>query len=92
MQMCDAQEALDFHFIAYKVAEDHRVLLPVFICFDGFILSHTYEPVDIPLQRGLMPSFRNTTRIICWTPKILSVWMYATPDYYMEFSTRLTRQ
>ncbi|MBW2995536.1 pyruvate ferredoxin oxidoreductase [Candidatus Woesearchaeota archaeon] len=43
-----AQEALDTVIIAYKIAEDHKVLLPAMICLDGFTLSHVYEPVDIP--------------------------------------------
>ena len=42
----DNQEATDLHFLAYKVAEDREIQLPAFVCFDGFILSHTYEPVS----------------------------------------------
>ncbi|HZD43581.1 MAG TPA: pyruvate ferredoxin oxidoreductase, partial [Methanomicrobiales archaeon] len=38
----DNQEAADLHYIAYKTAENHSVLLPAMVCFDGFILSHTY--------------------------------------------------
>ncbi|HUK92550.1 MAG TPA: pyruvate ferredoxin oxidoreductase, partial [Methanomicrobiales archaeon] len=37
----DNQEAADLHYLAYKVAEDHQVLLPAMVCFDGFILTHT---------------------------------------------------
>ena len=46
----DNQEAADLHYLAYKVAVDPAVLLPAMVCFDGFILTHTYEPVDIPTQ------------------------------------------
>jgi len=46
----DNQEATDLHYLAYRVAEDHSVLLPAFVCFDGFILSHTYEPVNMLSQ------------------------------------------
>lgn len=42
----DAQEALDTVPQAYRIAEE--TMLPCLISFDGFILSHTYEPVDIP--------------------------------------------
>jgi pyruvate/2-oxoacid:ferredoxin oxidoreductase alpha subunit len=42
----DAQEVLDTVIQAYKIAE--RVLLPVMVVLDGFILSHTSEPVDLP--------------------------------------------
>ena len=44
----DNQEVLDTVIQAYKLAE--RIDLPVMICYDAFILSHTYEPVDIPTQ------------------------------------------
>ena len=46
----DNQEAADLHYLAYRVAEDPEVLLPAMVCLDGFILSHTYEPVDMPTQ------------------------------------------
>jgi pyruvate ferredoxin oxidoreductase alpha subunit len=35
---------------AYRLAEDHRILLPVMVCLDGFIQSHTEELVEIPDQ------------------------------------------
>ncbi len=40
------QEILDTIILAYRVAE--LVSLPVMVCFDGFIMSHTYEPVFVP--------------------------------------------
>lgn len=42
-----AQEAYDAHIQAFKIAEDHRVLLPVIVCLDGYILTHVFEPVTI---------------------------------------------
>jgi len=45
-----AQEALDMVLQAYRIAEDHRILLPVMICLDAFIQSHTEELVEIPEQ------------------------------------------
>lgn len=42
------QEALDTIIQAYKVSE--QVLLPAMVMLDGFLLSHTYELVDIPDQ------------------------------------------
>ena len=44
------QEALDLILMAFKVAEDERVLLPAMTGFDAFILTHTVEPVEIPDQ------------------------------------------
>lgn len=46
----DNQEAADLHIQAYKIAEDPRVQLPVMVCVDGFVLTHSYEPVELPDQ------------------------------------------
>ena len=43
----DNQEAFDMILQAYKIAEDSRVLLPVMICGDGYILTHSSETVEI---------------------------------------------
>jgi|Deesub1362A_J573_1020465.scaffolds.fasta_scaffold04469_3 pyruvate ferredoxin oxidoreductase alpha subunit len=40
------QEVLDCTLMAYKVAE--TVNLPVMVNLDGFVLSHLYEPVELP--------------------------------------------
>jgi len=44
------QEVLDTVLVAYRVAEDLAVRLPVMVTEDAFYLSHTVEPVDIPSQ------------------------------------------
>lgn len=36
----EAQETYDLTLLAYKIAEDPRVLLPVVVSYDGFIVSH----------------------------------------------------
>ncbi len=46
----DNQEALDMIIQSFRIAEDKRVLLPVMPCLDGFVLTHTVEPVEIPTQ------------------------------------------
>ncbi len=56
----NGQEAYDLTLMAYKIAEDHRVLLPVMISFDGFILTHMIEPVcvfDDEEIKGYLPPF-----------------------------------
>ena len=82
----DNQEATDLHVLAYKIAEDHSVLLPAFVCFDGFILSHTYEPVDMLSQEDVdrfLLKFAPYERLDAADP--ISFGMYATPEYYHEF-------
>lgn len=43
------QEAYDFNLMAFKIAEDYDVRLPVMVHQDGFICSHTAQSVR-PLQ------------------------------------------
>jgi len=47
------QEALDTCLMAYKIAEDKRVRIPVAFGYDGYILSYTAEPVEIPAQEDV---------------------------------------
>ena len=88
----DNQEATDLHYLAYRVAEDHSVLLPAFVCFDGFILSHTYEPIDMLTQEDIdkfLPKFTPYERLDAADP--ISFGMYATPEYYLEFRYEMDR-
>lgn len=50
------QEVLDSILMAYRLAEDPRVRLPVIVNMDGFYLSFTREPVSIP-DGGAVNSF-----------------------------------
>ena len=82
----DNQEAVDLHYIGYRVSEDHRVLLPAMVCLDGFILSHTYEPVNMLSQEEVdtfLPPF--VPKYVLDAKAPVSMGMYATPDYYHEF-------
>lgn len=45
------QEVLDSVLIAYRLAEHPQIRLPVLVNEDGFYLSFTREPVDIPDQQ-----------------------------------------
>jgi pyruvate ferredoxin oxidoreductase alpha subunit len=45
-----AQEILDSTLMAYKIAEDPRVRIPGAVGYDGYVLSYTAEPVEIPDQ------------------------------------------
>jgi pyruvate ferredoxin oxidoreductase alpha subunit len=42
------QEVLDSVLLAYRLGEDARVRLPVLVNMDGFYLSFTREPVELP--------------------------------------------
>jgi pyruvate ferredoxin oxidoreductase alpha subunit len=52
------QEAVDLHVQAFRLAEE--VSLPVMVCMDGFVLTHAFEPVDVPTQEqvdAFLPPF-----------------------------------
>ncbi len=48
------QEIIDTVIQAYRIAES--VYVPVMVCYDGFVLSHTLMPVEIP-EAGAVKSF-----------------------------------
>jgi len=47
------QEVLDSVIIGYKISENENIRLPVIINLDGFYLSFTREPVDLPDQNDV---------------------------------------
>jgi pyruvate ferredoxin oxidoreductase alpha subunit len=49
----NAQEAYDQVLLAPRIAEHPDVLLPIMVTLDGFILSHTLEPVDMLEDRQI---------------------------------------
>jgi len=54
------QEVFDSVLMAYRLAEDERVRLPVIVNMDGFYLSFTREPVELPeaeAVRAFLPPF-----------------------------------
>lgn len=44
----NSQEVMDTIIQAYNIAE--KCLLPVMVCYDGFVLSHASTPVNVPSQ------------------------------------------
>jgi len=81
-----AQEALDTTVMAFKIAEDHKVLLPAMVCLDGFTLSHVYEPVDVPDQKSVdawLPKFKPKFQLDPKNPTTMGPIGY--PDSFMDF-------
>lgn len=52
----DHQEVVDSILLAFRLGEDHRVLLPVLVCMDGFIVSHTQAETELP-EQGLVDTY-----------------------------------
>ncbi|MQY76598.1 MAG: pyruvate ferredoxin oxidoreductase, partial [Spirochaeta sp.] len=82
----DAQEVLDMIIQAYRIAEDPTVLTPFMVNLDGFLLTHTYEPVSIPDQAGVdafLPAFSTHNKISLEKP--LNMGFSTTPQDNLEY-------
>lgn len=82
----DAQESLDMIIQAYKIAEHKDVLTPMMVNLDGFILTHTYELVEIPDQEMVdqfLPPFETPNKMSFENPKNLG--FSSRPDDNTEF-------
>ncbi|MDO4175993.1 MAG: pyruvate ferredoxin oxidoreductase [Bacillota bacterium] len=89
MYVEDAQEALDMVIQAYKIGENPKVMLPVMINVDGFLLTHTYELVEIPDQAevdSFLPPYVTDHRMDLNDFK--SVCIGVGPEYHTEFRYR----
>ena len=77
------QEAADLHIQAFRLAEE--ISCPVMVCMDGFILTHAFEPVDIPGQMEIdawLPRFE--PRQILDPAEPVSIGAMVGPDAFME--------
>jgi pyruvate ferredoxin oxidoreductase alpha subunit len=82
----DAQEALDMTIQAFKIAEHAKVLTPMMVNLDGFILTHTYEMVEIPEQEMVdkfLPKFETPNKMSFENPKNMA--FSSQPDDNTEF-------
>lgn len=81
----NGQEVVDLIFHAFRVAEDHRVLLPVMVNLDGFILSHMIEPILLPDRdevKSYLPPY--TPKLRLDPKKPVTIGPVGMPDVYTE--------
>lgn len=83
----NAQEAYDNAIQAFRIAEHMDIRLPVMICLDGFIISHSIERIeylDDDAVKNFVGEYKQLNPLldiehpVSYGPLIL-------PDYYMEF-------
>jgi len=82
----NSQEAYDNMIQAVRIAEDRQVLLPVMVCLDGFILSHTLEPVEVledEVVRDFIGEFRPVHNLLD-PQKVMTFGPLDFHDYYFE--------
>ena len=71
----NAQESLDLALMSYYIAEDKRVSTPFMANLDGFVLTHTYEVVDVPTKKQadeFLPPFKTENKLDLNNPKNLA--------------------
>ena len=80
----NSQEAFDTQIQAFKIAE--QTSLPVMVCMDGFVISHTFENVsyiDQKAVRKFLPPYKPDVTLNPSKP--VSIGTLATPQYFMQF-------
>jgi len=91
------QEVLDSVLIAYRLAEHEDVRLPVLVNEDGFYLSFTREPVELPEPEGVrrfLPPFASggiefrASKPISQAVAVLG----GTPYSYFRYETHLAAE
>ncbi len=95
------QEILDTVIQAYRIAE--AVYLPVMVCFDGFVLSHTSMPVAVPTAKSVatfLPPYKPHTVLSAEAPRninpVIFPWRRRNAegvlcDGYMEMRRKLQK-
>lgn len=81
----DNQEAHDFVFQAYKLGENPKIMLPVMVNMDGFILTHGMEIVDEATQEQVdkfLPAYNPPYKLDVNDP--ISMGLLADPTVYLE--------
>ncbi len=77
-----AQEIHDLIPLAYRVAES--VSIPCMVCMDGFLISHTAEPVEILTEESvgrLLPDF---SPILHLSDDPFTLWPVSDPETYYK--------
>lgn len=81
----NSQEAYDWTIQAFKITEDPKVLLPVSVNIDGFILSHCVENIVVLEDEDVARFLPPRKPFITIDPtKPITVGAICLPDYYFE--------
>jgi len=79
------QEAVDLMIAGHKIGEDSKIMLPVMVCVDGFILTHGMETVDMPSQEEVdkfLPAYNPPYKLDVNDP--VSMGLLGDPTVYLE--------
>ena len=85
----NAQEALDLALMSFYIAEHKDVSTPFMANLDGFVLTHTYEVVDVPTAEqadAFLPKYQTDNKMDLQKPRNLA--FSAGPDTNTYFKYR----
>jgi pyruvate ferredoxin oxidoreductase alpha subunit len=82
----NAQEAYDWVLQAYRVAETENVSLPFSVNMDGYVVTHSVEPISL-IDEGVTSEFLPPRRALnkLDPAKPVTVGALTLPDFYSEF-------
>lgn len=82
----NAQESMDLALMSYYIAEHKEVSTPFMANLDGFVLTHTYEVVDVPSKEQadlFLPPYETENKLDLNNPKNLA--FSAGPEHNTAF-------
>lgn len=82
----DAQEACDLALMSFYIAEHKDVSTPFMVNMDGFVLTHTYEVVEVPdaeQSDAFLPKYETENKLDLNHPRNLA--FSAGPEYNTAF-------
>ncbi len=83
----NAQEVFDNILQAYKIGENEDVLLPTMVCYDGFIVSHVAERMEVLNQEQtdmFLPELNGPDRPLMDPKNPLQFGEVVYPDWYPD--------
>lgn len=79
------QEVLDTIIQAFRITQDERVLLPAMVNYEGYILGHTKEPVELPDQAAVDTYLPPYNYAIIDVDNPLAINTATSHEFYMEY-------
>ena len=84
----NAQEALDLALMSFYIAEHREVQTPFMANLDGFVLTHTYEVVDVPSAKEadeFLPPYTTENKMDISSPKNLAFSAGPAQNYIFKY-------
>lgn len=82
------QEVLDTIIQAFRVVEDSRVYLPAMVNFEGYILGHTKEVVEVPEQSAVNAYLPPYERVVLDVNAPAAINTATSHEIYTEYKYR----